>query len=375
MRVLMVARHYPPRVSGGARRPFLLAEGLRALGHEVRVVAPLLPEGEAGLAVLHVAAAAPGEPESVARAPSTPLRDAVRAHAMLPDPDIRWALAAARRVREAGWSAPDWVITTSPPESVHVAGALLARRTGARWIADLRDSWLEEPLMAVRRGRLRRRAERPLARALLSRADLVTAATPTIRDEAERLGARAPIVLPQPGPPPARPETRDHDGPLALLHTGSFSLSQAERRIGPLLDLFGAARAGGFDLRLRLVGRLTEAERTAARAAGAQVRPSVPMDEAWALQREADVLVLVAADGTDAVPGKLAEYAASGRPVLCLGGGAWRADVPGADRPPLSLLTELRAPEARMALARAQAYLAVTAEDVARRLVHAMEAL
>ena len=374
--VLIVARHYPPLVSGGARRPFLLAEGLRALGHEVRIVAPALPKGEAGLAVPHVTATVSEEAAGAAppRA-ATPVRDAVRAHAMLPDPDIRWALAACRVTRRSGWPAPDWVITTSPPESVHVAGLILSRQYRARWIADLRDSWFEEPLFAVRQGGLRRAAERPLARVLVSRADLVTAATPAIRDEVKRLGALAALVLPQPGPPPAPPQVSDHGGPLKLLHTGSFSLSHADRDIAPLLGLFAAARTDGLNLRLRLVGRLTEKERSAARLAGAEVAPPVPIGEAWALQREADILVLVAAEGTDAVPGKLAEYAASGRPVLCLGGGAWRADVPGADRPPLALLGELRAPEARSALAKAQARLAVTPEDVARQLVRAMETL
>lgn len=373
LRILMIARHYPPLVSGGARRPFLLASGLRELGYEVRVVAPVLPEGEPGLAVPHVAAGQdatePGEPRGAERRSSS-ARDVLRTQVMVPDPDIRWALAACRAVRRAGWEPPDWIVTTSPPESVHVAGLLLARRTGARWVADLRDGWLHEPLMAVRQRALRRSLERPLARALLARADVVTTATAAIREEASRLGAQAPLILAQPSPPPASPPPSEHEGPLTILHTGSFSLSDGNRRIGPLLDLF---RTAGPDARLRLVGRLTEEERAAARAVGAEVTPPVPMEAAWALQRDADVLVLVASEGTDAVPGKLAEYAASGRPVVCLGGGAWRAGVPGADRAAQDLLIELADPAARAALAQAQARLAVSPVDAARMLVSAME--
>ena len=52
-RLLLLTRHYPPAVSGGIRRPYLLARVLRDLGVEVRVIAPSLPEGEPGLAVPH----------------------------------------------------------------------------------------------------------------------------------------------------------------------------------------------------------------------------------------------------------------------------------------------------------------------------------
>ena len=39
----------------------------------------------------------------------------------------------------------DVVITTSPPGSVHLVGAAVKRATGARWVADLRDSLVAHP--------------------------------------------------------------------------------------------------------------------------------------------------------------------------------------------------------------------------------------
>ena len=350
--VLLLTRHYPPLVTAGARRPFLLARGLREAGCEVVVCAPALPAGERGLIVPHPAAeASSGAEDEVSEALRTPLRDWARAQLSLPDPDLRWSLRAAGHAKT--WAArtgfsPDWVLTTSPPESVHVAGARLARALGARRACDLRDGWLDDPLLAQRRRRARRWAEGVIVRRLLRAADLVAAPTKAILEEARR---HAPgvqtILLPQPGVASSlAPAVEGGDGVLTVLHTGSFSSSHDQRGIAPLVRL-AAAYAGDPRVRFVLRGRLTGAERAAAREAGMEVRPPAPLETVWAEQASADVLVLVAAQGTRAVPGKLAEYRAAGRPVICLGGGPWREALPGHELAPEALLERLIDPAAR----------------------------
>src|SRR5207248_3966628 len=65
---------------------------------------------------------------------------------LVPDENVSWNLtaipAAVRIVRQEGI---DVVLTTSPPSSVHLVGAAVKRATGARWIADLRDSLVAHP--------------------------------------------------------------------------------------------------------------------------------------------------------------------------------------------------------------------------------------
>ena len=77
---------------------------------------------------------------------------------LLPDENVTYNLtaipAAIRIVREEGI---DVVITTSPPPSIHFVGAAVKRATGARWIADLRDSRRRAP--APRRAAARRAGE------------------------------------------------------------------------------------------------------------------------------------------------------------------------------------------------------------------------
>ena len=62
---------------------------------------------------------------------------------IVPDEAATWNLTAIpAALKIARQESIDVVITTSPPGSVHLVGAAVRRATGARWIADLRDSLL-----------------------------------------------------------------------------------------------------------------------------------------------------------------------------------------------------------------------------------------
>jgi glycosyltransferase involved in cell wall biosynthesis len=65
---------------------------------------------------------------------------------LIPDPQIVWAGAAyVRSLAIARRERPDAIFSTSPPNSVNVLAAALARKLGVPWIADLRDPWTEGP--------------------------------------------------------------------------------------------------------------------------------------------------------------------------------------------------------------------------------------
>lgn len=324
-KLLILARHYPPAISGGARRPFLLARGLRAEGVDVRICAPSLPEGEPGWAVAH-----PNRDPSDAPASSGfSLRAVARDWLLWPDPDIRWCARAARTVIASGWR-PDWVLSTSPPESVHVAGKRLASALGCRWAADFRDSWLDAPHRVERRRWHRRLGERWLARHLLPKADLVLAVDPVVAAEAAKLGARAPEVMPHfTSGAPATPHVFP-PATLNIVHAGSIELSDPEARIEALLAPFEKAASARTELRLHLVGRISERERAAidaSSAAGAiMTYGPLPYEEARSYMAGADALAFVASGKMHVPPSKIADYLAFDRPVLACGEGLWRAD-------------------------------------------------
>ena len=94
--------------------------------------------------------------------------------------------AGTRVVRER---EIDVVLSTSPPNSVHVIGAAIARRTGVPFVADFRDSWLANPHRRYDRRsvRAKRAVEERIARAALRRVAAVSAVTPSIAEEAAAL--------------------------------------------------------------------------------------------------------------------------------------------------------------------------------------------
>ena len=234
------------------------------------------------------------------------------------------------------WGAPSGpqeafaaVLTSGPPHSVHLVGRRL-QRTGVPWIADFRDPWTEINFYDdLPMSRAARAVDRWLERRVLRGADAVTTVSPTWAgllveqgdlpadkvtvvhngvDEAD-LGAAAGVAV--------------RDDAFALTHVGSF---YATRNPTAVWEAVRRLREGGEaeKLVIRLVGRVDEAVRQSAEAAGAPVEavPYVPHDEAVREQARAALLLLsiepFAAD-RGMITGKLYEYLASGRPVLGVG--------------------------------------------------------
>ena len=86
------------------------------------------------------------------------------------------------------------MLTTSPPGSVHVVGAAVQRLTGARWVADLRDSLLAHPHRRADSTALKakERMRHAVARLVASRADAIVAASEAIADETRSLRRARP---------------------------------------------------------------------------------------------------------------------------------------------------------------------------------------
>jgi glycosyltransferase involved in cell wall biosynthesis len=362
MKLLLLTRHYPPAVSGGAKRPFLLARALREAGVEVRVCAPSLPDGEPGWAVPH----AHRDPSTEGGPSGFSLSGMARGLLLWPDPDIRWCLRAAETVVASGWK-PDWVLSTSPPESIHVAGQSIARRLGARWAADFRDLWLTSPHRRERLRLHRRIGERLLARRLLPRADLVLAVDPVVAKEAEQLGARSAHVLAHftaDDPPVAAPMP---DG-LNVVHAGSIALSDPDADIRDLLAPFESAIAVNAALRLIFVGRLLDREREAIlrspAAAAIEIRGPKPLDEALAIMAGADALAFVASNKMHVPPSKIVDYLQVDRPIIACGSGPWRADPRVPEGDPAQAMAGLRRGDGRSI-----AVTPPTARDTARQLL------
>lgn len=318
-------------------------KGLQDLGHDVTVIAPELPDGMDGLVCPH-----PNPDPATQMAGPQRLRDIAREWLLWPDPDIRWTRRAVALAKASIQSAPDIILTTSPPESVHVAGKQLkAHWPRSQWYADARDHWFVRAFRKGRRQALRAAIETRIARRILARADVLFAVNALISEEFRQLapGARHVVV---PHFLDAADEAHDFgpDG-FHLVHTGSFALSDPDASISSLLEPFARACESNADLRLHLVGRLRDDETAAVEASPAraniQLHGVVPLNQALAMQKGASALAVIAAENAPVPPGKMEEYRASGRPVIAFGEGEWRQHVDTDPRPAELRLLELAA--------------------------------
>lgn len=367
MHVLIVAYHFPPDRAVGALRPARIAEALRAAGHRVSIITAKLP-GEvqpirpaaAGMAVFAVDPV-PNPRELYLRGKrligrigrsrgSTTSATGRHADAESPEPEVArtvplwkrsissvlWlpddrqgfvpaAVAAARGIHAE--HAIDWLITTAPPFSAHLAGLRIQRGTGARWVADFRDPWTDNPWKpAAVRTSLTDRIEAWLEQRVLQRADLVLSASEGIQRFFERrrgadLGKLLVIrngieaIMERPARNPA--------DPFRILHMGTFYQGRNPR---PFLEALAGIRhrTPTRPVRADFVGRSRhfKGQSIPDMAHDLQLDDVVvfhdfmPREEVVRMAAESDLLLLLAQGQPDQVPQKLYEYLGTRVPIL-----------------------------------------------------------
>jgi len=339
VKVLLVSFYFPPAGGGGVQRPLKLAQYLPPLGIETHVLAPDDPRWihrDEGLRVptqawVHRARYI----GPMGRKPAEELhgkqgleRAATHAkllgrRALVPDENVSWNLtaipAAIRLVRRHGI---DVVITTSPPNSIHLVGVAVKRATGVRWVADLRDS----PVAHVHRRsesaavRAKEKVDLGIARLVARSADAIVGVADFISDEVRALEPRGRVVT-----IPNGSDFDDFEGlaytpgeRLRITHAGSFFGKRDPR---PFLQ---ALSDSGLDIQARFLGDFRSADREWAEGLGLGDRleliPYAPRATSLALQRDSEALLLLIPDaggrGKGVLSGKIFEYIAAGRPIL-----------------------------------------------------------
>src|SRR3989441_7966706 len=157
MKLLLATLYFPPAGGGGVQRALKFASHLPALGIETHVLAPDDPKwvhedadlplptqawihrarsvGPRGRRLADELHGRSGLDLALRRASTLGRR------LLLPDENVTWnATAIPKAISLARREGIDVVLTTSPPGSVHLIGAAVKRATGAKWVADLRDS-------------------------------------------------------------------------------------------------------------------------------------------------------------------------------------------------------------------------------------------
>ena len=284
------------------------------------------------------------------RAPATSRKSSPRwrrilrwpAYALLnPDPGILWARRACRlRLVRDNCGSADLILSSSFPESAHIAAAAIAKRTGAALAVDMRDGWLDEPMKPLLASfRLRRWLEGLQEKKILNQAarifvtsdgwrDLLVQRLPELSNKVQVLTNAYPPI--QPDCRVADDAARRHDRQLLLLYAGRIYSSRAERRIDHLLQpLWLGLRELPERGTIRFMGNLSPgevAELESWRGKFAQVGwmvdildQALPRAMALEAMHGADGLLLLSSSAAS-IPAKLFEYVLAQRPILAMAG-------------------------------------------------------
>lgn len=344
--ILMLVNFFPPAGGGGVYRPLSFVRHLSRAGWRVTVVTP--EPGEFWVADPALVRVVPDDVR-VVRTPSlSASRLLGRARngggrrsssgfgllrrfgecVLLPDTYRGWVPFARRAAEELCRTQRfDWLYSTSPPDSTHLAALPVARRFGFPWVADFRDPWIglhlrrpPTPLhAAIHRGMERR----------VAKADLVLVTTDRQRDDLLGRYPSARVVKIANGYEEEDFETLDvrpPDAPFTLAHFGMLTLGRSTRPfLAGLARLFERAPALRGSIETAFVGpRETANEEWVARyGLGDVVRFEDPVPHEACVRREAasHALLLVKHDDPryrGLVPGKLYEYIGARRPILAL---------------------------------------------------------
>ena len=342
MKVLLVTMYFPPAGGGGVQRPLKFAAHLPALGIETHVLAPddpkwvhvddeLRPPTQAWVhRARYVGPRSRKLAEELHGRTGLDLAQrrvrSLGSRLLVPDENVTWTLTAIpAAVRIARSEDVDVVVTTSPPNSVHLVGAAVKAATRARWVADLRGSIAAHPHRRVERAavRAKEKASEQVARLVARQADAIVAASEAIADETRELDPAGVVV-----PILNGADFDDFAGlqyergeRFRITHTGSFF-----GRRDPRPFLRALAMTALDDVVARFIGdfRSTDREWADELELGdrLELHSYVSRRRALALQRDSEALLLLipeaAGRGRGVISGKVFEYVAAERPILAV---------------------------------------------------------
>ena len=365
-RVLIISYYWPPTGGSGVQRWVKFAKYLPAEGWQPVIYTPENPEQLAVDASLE--AEVPAEAEVIRRRIVEPyemykklLRKSghskeavevnpvnaqnksflqkvamwIRGNFFRPDPRCLWIRPSVKFLKEYLKEHPvDLIVSTGPPQSMHLIGRLLAKETGLPWIADFRDPWTKIFYFKhLQMTRATVKWHKKMEKKVLDDATVVVAVSPLVQQEFQAM-TQTPVELITNGFDEcdftATKNTEANGGPdreFVITHTGLFA---ADGNPTVLWDVLAekCSKDESFKklMKIKLVGKTDEQILKSIEDAGLSENLEdmgyQPHAVAVEQQRKASLLILPLRKEPEykaVLPGKLFEYLASWRPVLGIG--------------------------------------------------------
>ena len=256
----------------------------------------------------------------------------IRGNLFIPDARKYWIKPSVRYLEQYLREHPvEMLVSTGPPHSMHLIAWELNQKRSIPWLADFRDPWTNiDYYRELRLGRRADRIHRRLEKKVLRDATAVTVVSNGMAEDFHAIVMRRYEVIPN-GYDADDMSGLDHiqpqEGKFVLAHIGSLSPARNPSSLWKALgELCLEHPAFGEALVIRIIGKMDYSVGDAIRAAGLQEKVEnvdyLPHAEVVAEQKRAHALLLLVNDTPNArliLTGKLFEYLAARRPIICIG--------------------------------------------------------
>lgn len=353
-RALIIIYYWPPSGGSGVQRWVKFVKHLRSFGWEPIIYTPenpfvqesdesFLREIPDNVEVLRLpvfeiqkyfggaapSATSSGKPGFFSGVKKT-VGNFVRGNFFIPDARVTWVKPSVRFLSEyLAKNKVDVIVSSGPPHSMHLIAQQLKAKFSIPWLADFRDPWMEIlDFHGFKTSSLARKKHQSQFRGVLAGADSVVVAHNTVRGNFQRLTTTKVTAI---------TNGYDEDDFKAIT---PLSLSNAKFKIvfvGILYDILNSSALWramkdlvvedeNFKEKLQLifVGKIHNAAMSDLRENGLMPYTTftgyVNHAEAIAYERAADLLLLLTPSNAElkyVIPGKLFEYMASAKPILC----------------------------------------------------------
>ena len=255
----------------------------------------------------------------------------IRFNLFIPDARIGWkyfAVRAGRRIIKE--ESIDLILTSSPPHSVQLIGAELARSSRLPWVADYRDPWKEIVYnQNQRRTAWAKKRDAYLEHKAINRADGIVAVSRDVQRLIAGKCDKPKLMKVVFNGYDNRPEGMPHNECPVITYTGALSVTRIPE---PLIPALVQLQKEGLRFRLRLVGNICSEFRVLIQENGlaenVEFVPYLPHAESVKCINDSDILLLVidkVPDNKGILTGKLFEYVGARRPILAIGNTAGEA--------------------------------------------------
>ncbi len=256
----------------------------------------------------------------------------IRGNLFIPDARKFWIRPSVKKLTAFLKEHPvDAIVTTGPPHSMHLIGMQLHQKLGIPWLADFRDPWTNIDFYEqLKLGKRADRKHHRLEKQVLTLAPAVTVVSPGMKKDFLRVTERTYHVIPN----GFDAEDLRLDKPVVpdpsrfvLAHIGSLTKTRNAENLWKVLnELTREFPEFARKLEIRNVGKIDVDAVESIRKYGLEKYlhrvDYLPHDQVIAEQNKAAVLLLFINRTPNAkliLTGKLFEYIASKRPVICIG--------------------------------------------------------